>query len=333
LGCCGDTGVVLADWQQPNRVVVPRNDSYWDLDTSSGGRPPLRRSADPVQLGIPGVNTGSASIWYAVAVQTPPGATPPPNGDYFAIKSARFNDKGLVTTESIIRNTSGTRSGWRQVGPDLPAPGASLQVSDAGNAVFVLTTTGKVVRLVFIPMGPETIRAEWQDRSTGLSNPVNLLANPFDPNVLYAVDIGDPNSLSDDHIMQTTDGGVSWRPDAALTDLAKDHGRLRITCASAPGGTRNVAYLNSFNYVCSLTAMAFDPTHPEFRFAVMNPAGVAFSRDGGAHWRALNVTKRVDRPSMGVFDPTPNPATRSGSLYVALHNHGLIRVDANWPTL
>src|SRR5262249_40218717 len=41
----------------------------------------------------------------------------------------------------------------------------------------------------------------------------------------------------------------------------------------------------------------------------------------------------LDRPDAGLFDPTANPATGQGSLYVARHGRGLLRVDAKWSTL
>jgi hypothetical protein len=77
----------------------------------------------------------------------------------------------------------------------------------------------------------------------------------------------------------------------------------------------------------------FAPEHPDWRFALLNPAGVVFSRDAGHHWIPLNVTSPVDRPSSGFYDPTLNPTTGSPSLYVALHGHGVIRVDAPFSSL
>ena len=60
-------------------------------------------------------------------------------------------------------------------------------------------------------------------------------------------------------------------------------------------------------------AVAFDPNDGNLRFAVLDPGGVAFSRDAGQHWMPLGVTDPLDRPDAGLFDPTANPAPARGA--------------------
>src|SRR5262249_41884400 len=160
----------LANWLFPKQVVVLRNQDF-RLHTGTATQPPLRPNAHPVQIGVQGLNTGSAGIWLAVAVQTPPSQTPPPSGDYFAIRGADVKSDDRVTPNSIGRNPTGPQNGWRQVGPDLPGAAASLQISDAGNAVYVLLKSGHVIRLTPLMTGPEPTGAtQWSDRSDGLTH-------------------------------------------------------------------------------------------------------------------------------------------------------------------
>jgi photosystem II stability/assembly factor-like uncharacterized protein len=322
LHCCGDSGAVLTDWRLPNRVVTPRGAS-WELHVSANGRPPVGASSDSV------TDIATAGIGIGAQVQTLPGAHVPSKGIYFAIRT-------LDGADQLIRDSLGTAGGWRARGPTLPASSITgLQVADGGATIYALSgATGKVITLGRAGTG----QLVWQDRSSGLTFADDLIVDPFDGQILYATDLGDPNSMTDDRIMASTDGGRSWHEDVFLTRLAQDQGRFRMACGDGLGdaarvqGTVNTAS-TGFRYQCTLQAMAFDPSHPNRRFALLDPAGVAFSRDAGMHWVRLPVSTEIDRPTQAFFDPTRNPATGQGSLYVALHGHGLERVDANWSRL
>lgn len=319
MNCCGDSGAVLTDWRLPTRVVMPRGND-WTLRVSHNGAPPVGASSETVS------HIGGTGIGIGAQVQTLPGRSPPPKGVYFAIRTLSFGDQ-------LLRNSSGTASGWHEIGATLaPSSVTGLTVADGGATVYVLQgAAGKVLTLGPVSNG----QRQWLDRSSGLRFADNLLVDPFDGMVLYATDLGDPNSMADDRIMASTNGGRSWRENVGLTNLAQAGGRFRMACGAGLGdesrlaGTPNSASFG-FRYQCTLDGMAFDPTHPQRRFALLDPAGVFFSRDGGAHWVRLPGTSPIDRPTQAFFDPTTNPATSDGSLYVSLHGHGLIRLDAPW---
>lgn len=256
-----------------------------------------------------------------------PAHSPAARGIYFAIQTTRNGDR-------VLRNEAGNADGWRPVGPTVGPAGSvtEIEVANGGRNIFLLEgARGRVLTLGRNSRG----RPAWINRSAGLRFADNFIVDPFDARILYATDLGDPTSLSDDLVMRSTNGGRTWRPDAALTNLAHARGRFRMACGAGLGdearvqGTANGAS-PGFRYQCTLEAAAFDPTHPTRRFVVLDPAGVFFSRDAGSHWVRLPGTSTIDRPTQAFFDPAPNPSTGDGSLYVALHGHGLIRLDAKW---
>jgi len=342
MDCCGDSGVALTDWRQRNRLLLPRDADY-RLYVSSDGAPPIWQLnvTQKLHIGTDYLSSGTTSDWVVVQVQSLPGETVPSAGDYIALRSpSRFSEDPDLDTvnDTIVRNRAGTATGWKQIGPALkPSSVWTIQAAGGhtGTTVYVLLanaaalgdSAGKVLRGVADKTGAI---ASWANASTGLTRAFDILADPFNRNVVYATDLGNTNSLTDDRIMATTDAGTHWRLDPDLTRLASGGGRYRMACFGAGGAN---AGDNGFRYQCTLAAVAFDPNHASYRFAVLDPAGAAFSRDAGQHWMPLSVTDAMDRPDAGLFDPTANPATGEGSLYVARHGRGLIRVDAKWSTL
>lgn len=320
MHCCGDSGAVLTDWLLPTRVVIPRG-SGWTLRVSRNHAPPIGASSEKVSnIGRPGLGIG-------VEVQTMPGTSPASRGIYFAILTSRRGDQ-------VVRNQAGNADGWLPVGPPI-LPAASIteiEVADGGRHIFLLKgATGNVLTL-----GRNAAsRLAWVNRSNGLHFADDFVLDPFNGQILYATDLGDPASLSDDRVMRSTNGGLTWHLDSALTNLAHARGRFRMACGDGLGDQVRVTQTANgaspgFRYQCTVEAAAFDPFHPARRFVVLDPAGVFFSRDAGSHWVRLPGTSQIDRPTQAFFDPTPNPATGDGSLYVALHGHGLIRLDAPW---
>lgn len=320
LGCCGDSGAALTDWMLPTRVVTPRGSS-WTLRVSHDGAPPIGASSETItDIGVRGLTSIGAEV------QTLPRRRPDPQGHYLAVRTTGRGDQ-------VVRNRSANVKAWRPVGAFLPRGSVSeIAVADGGSTVYVLQGAVGKVRV----LGPVTDgQREWLPRSSGLRFADDLIVDPFNGSFLYATDLGDPNSMTDDRIMASTDGGRSWHQDSALTNLAHDQGQFRMACGAGLGdqarvdGTPNGAS-PGFRYQCTLDAVAFDPRHLTWRFALLDPAGVFFSRDLGAHWVKLPGTSPIDRPTQAFFDPTINPRTGDGSLYVALHGHGLIRLDAPW---
>jgi hypothetical protein len=176
-----------------------------------------------------------------------------------------------------------------------------------------------------------------------------LVVNPYDPDELYATDLGDPDpSLRT--IKVSRDGGNSWDPVPQLKDIATNYGEFDFDCGAFENRT------DPSLGQCSLTQIVFVRSHPEIRFAVLYPGGLAFSRDGGNSWMPLNVTNAqpgslqpigllsvttaqpgadqpIERPVSAFYDPQPNLATGNTSLFVALEGKGVKRVDAPFATL
>ena len=112
----------------------------------------------------------------------------------------------------------------------------------------------------------------------------NIFVNPFDPNELYAVDLGDKT------IKTSRDGGQSWDAIAKLKDIATNNGEFDFACASSSGAPSS-AYRDKdiFGNQCPLTDMYFSREAPDIRVATLYPGGVAFSNDGGLTWTSLDI--------------------------------------------
>src|SRR5262249_37730268 len=83
----------------------------------------------------------------------------------------------------------------------------------------------------------------------------------------------------------------------------------------------------TFERFYPLSDMVFVRNHPGWRFAILHPGGVAFTRDSGAHWMQLpDVTRAIDRPFSGWYDQASG---NRSSLYVTLHRRGIIPIEAS----
>lgn len=139
--------------------------------------------------------------------------------------------------------------------------------------------------------------------------------------------------LSKGSIMSLSTFGIRtrWRSEKLLTDLATRYGEYAFACGSSvqPDPSDQFA---SFEGMCPLNGMHF-VRGTKMRFATLHPGALAFSRDDGANWMPLPALGDLDRPFGAWYDPTLHPTRKVPSLYVALHGHGLIRLDAPFPTL
>lgn len=175
----------------------------------------------------------------------------------------------------------------------------------------------------------------WVSASGSKQNPLkqadDFFVNPYDANELYAVD------LKDQVIMYSTDGGANWYKDDTLTGFATNHGEYVMGCYSSVGRPGESA-TDPFTNVCSLSGMAFDPFWPQARVAAMLYGGIAFSRDSGHHWMALdvtdnnhflsdNLTEAVDSVFIDGETRLSGVPTNDQVIYAALHGRGLIRVQ------
>jgi hypothetical protein len=88
-------------------------------------------------------------------------------------------------------------------------------------------------------------------------------------------------------IQYSRDGGANWFTDAVLTDIATNHGEYRI----AYEGSRTIDSPDvPWTDGCSLSGMGFDAFTGDVRVAALFYGGIAFSRDAGKDWMALDIT-------------------------------------------
>jgi hypothetical protein len=150
-----------------------------------------------------------------------------------------------------------------------------------------------------------------QPDATHPSQAWTFQSDPYDPNVVYVEDT--------DGIKMSSDGGKTWRTDAALTKWLTGHGSVHPQCV----GTFCIAD----PVLQELAHIEFVPTEPGTRFAV-GEEGVFFTTDGdtssilGAHWhRLLSTAALACEPNWSFFDPAPKGVR---TLYVACTGRSLL---------
>jgi hypothetical protein len=159
--------------------------------------------------------------------------------------------------------------------------------------------------------------------ATSLKNPVNFFANPYVATELYAVDAGDNT------VKVSLDSGGTWNTDPTLTQFA----------TNSQLGTGNVYRFDcNQNYTlpayppyhagCVITGMTFDPYWPNVRVATSEFGGLAFSRDAGRDWMALNVTNNVLSPNSSLTQEVSSAFWEGSTqtIYAALHGSSMMSV-------
>lgn len=351
----GDAGHVFIDPKLPTNALATRNGIY-NLFRSAvllPTEPSIVVNLTPT-LANPGAEPpGEGDLSQVLTLAS---EAAPIHGDYLAVKSVGYY--GLFNQpcpagsppDLIVRNTqdsNGTNeANWVDLSPlDHFGPCQIAEIQTSGGHketwVFVLTSdydnavysgerkAGQIWRGVVDQGG--TVRS-WELTSKGLNRVGNFFVNPYDPFYLYATDLGDSD------IKTSTNGGVTWQENTALTQIAKN-GEFRIDCGypdfKKPGRTA------FFAGACSLADVKFNFLHPEIRVAALYPGGVAFSRDFGNHWIPLNVTRNeesadqelLELPISVYYDPYVRPGSSVSSVYVAFQGRSMIRVDGPFSTL
>jgi hypothetical protein len=324
-GCCGDSGIALVDPAVITQVLTARNGDYRLYYARSG---PPSATAPYTEVALPTMFAGVGPLGGLPAlsqVLTLPHERPLFSGDYVAVLSPQRADPTSTAGDRVVRNTRGQRGGWRNVGPQFGASQVIALATSGGHistTVYVLDAGGQVYRGQVDdtgrPAGTGTVGL-WSNISGGITRASALFANPYDPREVYVVDGGAHT------IVVSRDGGQTWAPEQELTRLATRDGEFRLVCGAPP----EASWL-----ACSLNQIAFVRSQPQLRIAVLLTGGIAFSRDSGRDWIPLaGATGVLDRPMSAFYDPQRNPQTGTPSLYVALHGHGVVRIDAPFPTL
>ena len=352
LGARGGTG-------NPFKVALDYGDMMGNLNNSSGS----------LQFG------GGANLTLAQIMTLTSGDDVAPKGDYVSLDRPERAPSKLVGPgisipgdvldpssrfDVIVRNQKGSEEGWEQVAIFERDAVAALAVSGGhkkpvfyvlthGGDVFVLCSSSTAPSLTTAPLcAPGAAKSYgfssrislsvWASASAGLGGPVgNLRVNPYDPQNLYATGQYSGN------IKSSTDGGRTWNDEPVLKEIATNGGEFRLGCFTVK---------DIQSEFCSLAQMIFDRKHPNYRFALLNPGGVAFSRDSGKHWIAIAGPWSYGRscssgpsevtdtsvfpfvlPFSGFYDDTEDTIRHTSSLYVALRGRGIVRIDAPFAKL
>lgn len=362
----GDAGEVLIDPAQPNLALACRNGNYNLFVAAAGQFPTGGNFFGTIAQGTDYTIGIQAPTSEAIKqVLTMPGETVLTNGDFMAVQSAySTNLNNCVQSKNcgndlIVRNVSAAlgqqqaQSSWFDISPEVhfgPGQVAGIYPSGGHNTtVYVLTSNASGVNYNGTPYQPGQVYmahsqvigeaiSSWQpvngSGASSLARAYNLFVNPYNPNELWAIDLGSTPPA----IKVTRNGGQSWTPVPQLSQIATNYGEFDFTCGAFANGPSNYQDKDIFGNQCSMTEMIFPPSQPQMRFAILYPGGVAFSGDSGNTWQPLNATNAaaalqpVELPQSAFYDPTPN-ASGNSSLYVALEGRGIKRIDAPFVTL
>jgi hypothetical protein len=324
----GDSNQALVDPAFPNQAMLSRNGHYNTLSAppyTGGSLATLYPSFSPAsnqELDWGDNVAGTADL---AQVMTVVGATPPPPaptaGDYLAV----LNQDPVNCTnglDRVWRNRSSPPSvaGWNDIDVSLidsflPCDIGAIQAS-GGHAngalnIYVLTAItpsysgatikyppGRSAGQIYRGVVTSGKIAQWTSASGSCTKPPkctellpvsdNFFVNPYDPTELYAV------SVASNEILVSRDSGQHWQPNGTLTDIATNHGEYRLggnkAGGSVTGGCNNLRGSGPFSQGCGLSGMAFDAFKSEIRVAALFYGGVAFSRDAGKDWMALDIT-------------------------------------------
>ncbi len=373
----GDAAQSFIDPALPTRVVSTRGGGDhcgMVLTVSTGSDPP---SGGPAQWICDGPEwswgTQPPNMGAFSQVMTLPSETPPKEGQYFSIQRPT-NCGSTPCNDLIVRSVQQDNPHpqyhpyplfWSLLGPygsSFFGPGQVGGIATSGGVtsptIFVLTgikdPTNNDIDVKYSSPGVLRAGQVWKGTLSdnkiqgwtpafgglsGLKKGQGLFANPYDPNELYVTDLGDiPPSIK-----STSNGGQSWSPQTALTDIATNHGEFRVDCQ--PTNPRA-----AFSGTCSLSGMAFDRQNPNIRVAALYPGGLAFSRDRGQHWIGLDVTYNapigyqfglkpglvpirnlIEYPQSVFYDSQRDP--KNPSIYMGLIGNSIKRVDGPFLTL
>jgi hypothetical protein len=227
---------------------------------------------------------------------------------------------GTTTTSNELIVTTDGGQGYTRVGP-VPLPGGIAYLPEASGQVSApvlyylgvdnCTDTSCITGLYRVSgtldASATVVRAQ------GLQEPTVYAVSPADPNFVYVTDIGARQMLF------SHDGGATWTPDQALTDLITHHGQYQFSAPfPQPDPIGNEA-VNTFPYP-QVTAIGFDPSGQTILVGTWS-AGIFASFDGGAHWREIPGSQVVPRPVGFFFNE------RTGAIYVGSTGRGVWRLD------
>ncbi len=325
----GESGFTFIDPAAPVQFASWRTGVMYVSHSANGG-PPVSPAPSFTMTACPVQTPPACANGVATQAITPPLQKPVLPADYFAIRTI-----GACPSQ-IVRNVTDNPTAWTIFGTTFPTCAVDLRVSNGHVApyIVVLDASGNLWEghdsQVRTP--PNRLNSTWRKVMNGLSRVASFAVDPYDPNYAYALDIGDPTTLTDDSIKSTSNliaAEPVWTEDTALTKLATGGGRYRLACGLGAPGAPAAGSLNlgayQYRYECALNDVVFVPGKPWMRFAVLS-AGVAFTSDAGADWATLPGASPLARPVAAFYDPTVVQGSNDTDLYIGLRGHGVIRL-------
>jgi hypothetical protein len=284
-------------------VVIGRNGNFKAISS-----PPLTTST-PIELIPPetapaqfdiGAGVGGTSDFAQVMTTQAEFASPPKTGDYLAVLDQDGSCKSKVDWVVRSRVNLSSAGAWTDVSPkdhfnscNIAKIQAAGGHADGSLNIYVLTgqansgnySNGRGPGQIYSGVVSKGQVAQWTSASGPSTSPLplidNFLVNPYNSAELYAV------SIASGQIFVSTTSGTSWTVQSTLTDIATNHGEYRIGC----GGHRGAATASlPFTNGCSLSRLSVNPFHPNVRVLALFYGGIAFSRDNGNDWMALDLT-------------------------------------------
>ena len=283
---------------------------------------------------VPGWNAGSSfcSRGSRPIVLGLVGDEAPAQGDYIFVLNPVL-EPVLVRSLSIFNISS--RGEWNttaiepvpgtnvfRLGPALPAPTSAHGIPNF--SLGIVQASGGHNSTVYYVGGDGTLQS-WQEGqitwtllvpatatvagTTDVSQATRFFVNPYLPSLIYVLD--------KDQVVQSDDGGQSWKVDTALETQLTWNKQIPFSIDDDSSGVGGFSDL-------LLTDMKFDPNNPLVRFAV-GQGGAFYTVDGTSWTRLLHTGALPSRPALCYYDPITNPA--DPALYVALTDRGVVKID------
>jgi len=269
------------------------------------------RGSRPIVLGLPGEDAPAQGDYIFILLN--PALLTAPNQPLL-VRTQNILD--IVSRQEWVTTATGPGQGANVFlqGPPLPGPRLAVVQASGGHAATVFYVGGDNTLWTWrqgaaawsqlIPAPPI------QGLSVGARFAIRFFVSPYQPNLIYILDI--------DHVKRSDDGGQTWNVDQSLeTQLTWNNGNngIAISGAADPLGLGE-----SFDLI--LTDMQFDPNHPLVRFAI--GAGGAFITIDGVNWtRLLHPGALPGRPSSCYYDWISDAAP---TLYVAFAGRSLVKI-------
>jgi hypothetical protein len=252
-----------------------------------------------------------------------PGEDAPAQGDYVFILNPTTDQPQLVRTQNILdivhRDEWVTTATGPGQGANVYLQGPPLRPANLG----ILQASGGHAATVFYAGGcglggNKTLwswtegAASWNQivgGSVGANLAVRFFVSPYQPNLIYILDI--------DHVKRSDDGGATWNVDTSLERQLTWGNQIAISSNDDSSGLGD-----RFDLV--LTDMQFDPNNPLIRFAI-GEGGVFHTMDGVNWFRLLHTGALPGRPANCYYDWISNP--EKPALYVSFAGRSLVKIS------